>query len=133
VTYLGHFFNILSSVFGLFYDVAVTPVLAILEYITSPFPRIRYVFLAFFSLLLLPIWPCVAIWGLVVYFADFVVRFHILFYAWDAISLVISNFKFLSGWAKTLNQLAAGIWDTFRTKKTSTVGKKVSDLNKKQQ
>lgn len=134
VTYLGYFYGLFCSLLSLAYDVAVTPVLALLEYIISPFPKIKYVFAAMFSLLLLPIWPVIGLWGLAFYLSDFVIRFHILFYVWDALSLAIANYKFFAYLLQTFNQITAGIWNTFRTKKKpTTVSQKVSDLNKKVQ
>jgi hypothetical protein len=131
MTYLGHFYALFWTVLTLIYDIAISPMLAILEFIISPFPKIKYLFLGLLSIFFLPMWPVIGLWGLAIYFSDFVIRFHILFYVWDALSLAIANYKFVTYLVKTFNQIGSGIWDSFRTKKKTSVKQKVSDLNKK--
>lgn len=58
----------------------LSPLISIFDQLISPLPWIKYVILSVMSIIFLPFWSLLAIWGLIIYLADFVIRFHILFY-----------------------------------------------------
>jgi hypothetical protein len=117
VTYLSLFHSLVVSLLNFAYGVIVSPLLQLFEYLLSPFPKIKYIILAMFSIVLLPLWPLFMIWGSIMFLSDFVIRFHILFYVWDAISFATSNYKYFNSLFKTATQISSTIWNSFRTTK----------------
>jgi hypothetical protein len=114
-TYLSTLHQFLSQIFYFVFASIVSPVISLIDDILSPLPWLKYFLALVISIIFLPLWLFLTIWGLIIYFADFVIRFHILFYVWDAFSIAVSNFKYLSSISKTIVTFTSYIWNTIRT------------------
>lgn len=92
-TYLSSIHQLILQTLQFAFSYFVSPFISLFEQIISPLPWLKYVIVTVVSIIFLPFWSLFVLWGLIIYFADFVIRFHILFYVCNFFNFL---FKFVT-------------------------------------
>lgn len=108
-TIFGSFLRISRSILTFIPNLLVPTLTAIHDYLNTV-PILKYFVLTIGTLLLLPLWSWFALLGAIVYLSEFAVQFHLFLHLFDALSVVVTNYKAVNSVLTYLISTITLIW-----------------------
>jgi len=110
-TILGHFLSIARTIFS-FVPSLITPTLvSVYEYLET-IPVLKYFVFTIGTLIFLPLWSWFALLGAIVYLSEFAVQFHLFLYLFQALSVLVTQYKAINGLLSYVISTITLVWTT---------------------